>query len=211
MLTYYQIKGEKMRLLLIIYIFSALSYAQERLCIEVLSVDKKTDISKDFIRKLSKISLAYEYKEVAGRHKIFVGDFATRKDAELVLPKIQAELNKDAFVTVVNFEDKTEVLSSQAKMQHAALMAKAQMIIKPIDKKEKEKPAIEKQKVVLIDIVGPQEKKVIKTKPKIVKKQKVKVVKNLVCKSTKKALRETEISDALEFYKSSSFYTFNAN
>lgn len=199
-----------MRSLLILSILFVLSHAKERLCIEALSVENKTDISKDFIRKLSKISWAYEYREIEGKHKIFIGDFTTRQEAEKALPSIQDKLNKEAFVTVLNVEDTTESLSSQAKMQKAALMAKAKMITKPVDKKE-EKPSIEKEKIVLIDIVGPQEKKPIQVKTKVVKKQKVKVVQNIVCKPSKKALRETEISDALEFYKNSSFYKFNAN
>lgn len=199
-----------MRVLLIICIFSVLSYAQERFCIEALSVDKTADISKDFIRKLSSMSLPYEYKEIEGKYKVFIGDFSTRQEAEQVLPKIHDKLNKDAFIKAFHLEDKTEPLSSQAKMQQAALMAKAKMITKLADKKE-ETPSIEKQKIVLIDIAGPQEKKPVKVKPKLVKKQKVKVSQNVVCKPNKKALRETEISAALEFYKNSSFYKFNAN
>lgn len=199
-----------MRFLLIIFFFGVFAYAQERFCIEAISVDKKTDIGKDFIRKLSEISWPYKYKEIEGKHKVFVGDFTTRQEAEQVLPKIQEKLNQDAFVTVVDFEDEIAPLSSQSKMQQAALMAKAKMIAKPEVKKEEIAP-VEKQEVALIDIVGPQDKQAIKMETKKVKKQKVKAIKNLVCKPTKKALRETEIADALEFYKNSSFYTFNAN
>ena len=78
---------------------------------------------------------------------------------------------------------------------------------KPVKAKE--------EKVDSVDISGPKDKTETKTIVAIKGEAKTKelfskeTTQSLFCKPTKKALREAEISQALSFYKNSSYYGFN--
>ena len=204
-----------MRNLLLFLTLALFLNAQDRYCIEVLSTEDKKAVSKEFMDKVSAMSLPHSLKYIKGTYKVFMGDFNTREEAETVLVEVHEKINKDAVVSVV----KELELNANAKMQQAMLMAQAKMITKP-PVAEKEKPSeTESIPVKPVEISGPQEndemtasdKQTEKSVEKKIEKQEVetkKVSEEQFCKPTKKALREAEITEALTFYKNSSFYKF---
>lgn len=208
-----------MRNVLLFLILTLFVYAEERYCIEVLSIEDKKAITKEFMEKVDAMSFPHSLKYVKGEYKVFMGDFRTREEAEAILPEIREKINKDALVSIAKEERKPLELNAHAKMQHAMLMAQAKMITKP-PVEEKETPVKEESIAVKpVDISGPEgdsgavskksetdkaiEKKAEKQEDKVKK-----APKEQFCKPTKKALREEEIAEALSFYKNSSFYKF---
>ncbi len=194
-------------------------YAQDRFCIEVLSTEDKKTITKEFMEKVSAMSLPHSLKYMKGTYKVFMGDFKTREEAESVLQEVHDKISKDAIISVVKELKKPLQLNANAKMQQAMLMAQAKMITKsPIEVKEKSDQQ-ESSAEASVEISGPQDRaearlnegKEIKASQIKAQKQEDRSDKTLqeqFCKPTKKALREKEIAEALMFYKNSSFYKF---
>jgi len=165
---------------------------------------------------VTQMSMPYSQKHIEGKHKVFMGDFQTRKEAESALPEVREKVNKDAFISVIEDEKKPIVLDPKAKMQQAILMAQAKAITKA--KVDETKPEEEISVDTNTTVEPPkvtQEKEAVQKTESVKKKEKTVVAmkedvkaEEIFCKPTKKALREVEIAEALEFYRNSSFYSF---
>ena len=204
-----------MRNFLWLILLAPLLWAEARYSIQVLSVKKKSSITEEFMQRVKKISLPYTQKHIDGYHKVFIGEFQTRAAAASVLAKVRESVQANAFITV---EREGPVLKPRQKMQQAMLMAKARTLKKM---KEDESKHITKELAAVspIKVSGPQEEIVVVKKDIKRVVEKVEDVKtkealskeapqNLFCKSSKKSLREAEISEALAFYQGSSYYRF---
>jgi len=125
-------------------------------------------------------------------------------------------------LNTIIFSYEAESLSAQQKMQKEMIMAKARTIKKMQEGTEViEEKTLKTVLPIKVDVTKstehvPLRKSIIKTEGKT---SMVKVSKKTphvlsrkkrqeVCKSSKKSLRELEISQALSFYKKSSFYRF---
>lgn len=214
-------KGAFMRIFLWFFMLTVLANADAKYVVQVLSVKDKKAISPEFMAKLGQVEMPHKVKYIDGEYKVFIGDFQNEKEAASRLPEIQEKVSRDAFVTT---EEIKRPLQAQAKMQQMMVLAQAKLLQaskqnEPVNTPEKPANKEEKQ-ADIVDVSGPQDSGVIK------KKGTVRVVsmtdegkleeifseetsQSLFCKPTKKALREAEISEALSFYKNSSYYTFD--
>lgn len=192
-----------MKYFVFILAFSLSLLAQEKYTIEVLSMEHNASISPEFMTKVHKHGLPYVKKDVDGELKVYIGEYKSKEAAESALKEIQSKISKDAFVC----ESKAQPLTSQQKMQQAMLMAKARTL------KKMKTDEVQETKLESIEAVHSKEapaKIVITakdTKAVIGMQEDVKT-EEMFCKSSKKALRESEISDALAFYRNSSYYSF---
>jgi hypothetical protein len=109
-------------------------------------------------------------------------------------------------------------------MQQMMVLAQAKLLRNSKEESpvsEPDKPAVMKEeKIETVDIPGPKEKANItnkETKSVVATQDEAKTEEtfsektsqDVFCKPTKRALREAEISEALSFYKNSSYYRFN--
>ncbi len=204
-----------MRTLFLFFILTLFLHAQERYCIEVLSTEDKSAITKELMSKVGAMAIPHSLKYVNGKYKLLMGDFKTRQEAEVLLPEVQEKISKSAFVFVLKDKEKSLGLNAHAKMQQAILMAQANMITKTVAEQE----ALQNLDITPIkpvETTTSKENTVIKdVKAQASDKKSEKLgqkaqesSQELFCKPTKKALREAEITEALSFYKNSSFYTF---
>jgi len=185
---------------------SVLSAAEAGYCIQVLSVKEQASITDAFMDKIKAIPIVYTQKKENEHYTICVGGYKTYVEASSELATIREQIHPDAFI--VRVEDET-VLQPQQKMQQAMLMAQARTLLK-MKKEEVEVSETELETVEPIKVAELQEKIVIEkieTKTVAAMGEDVKTEK-IYCKPSKKMLRESEISDALAFYRQSSFYTF---
>jgi len=187
-------------------------FAQDRYTIEVLSIENNASISTEFMSKVHELGLPYIKKDMGGELKVFVGEYKSKASAESALKEVQAKLNKEAFVC----ESSAKPLTSQQKMQQAMLMAKARTL-KKMDAQEVKVIEKKLQSIEPVQEKMPLKRKMQASKEKSIepmnkdveaKERSSKTSENVFCKSSKKALRETEIAQALSFYKNSSFYSF---
>lgn len=211
-----------MRFFLYFTMLAVLLNADVTYVVQVLSVKDKNALTPEFMSKLKQIEIPHKVKYIDGEYKVFMGDFKTEQEAASRLPEIQEIVNPDAFVTMVEMQTG---LKAEAKMQQMMVLAQARLL--QVSKQEEavnrpEKPLKKEDvKTDTVDAPGPQDKLVIR------KTQTTGVVRvkdegkpeetlssedtsqSLFCKPTKRALREAEISEALAFYKNSSYYTFD--
>jgi hypothetical protein len=162
------------------------------------------------MQKVKQTGMPYTQRTSEGKHRVYLGEFISRKEAYKVLADIQREVSTDAFVCKTEALEEPSMASKQ-KMQHAIVMAKARSIkedkpkMKAIEPEEIKAPS---QKIVMRKIdsrSGNTMHKEVKGKNSHSKE----TSKNMVCKPTKSLLREYEISQALDFYRGSSYYHFN--
>ena len=193
-----------MRIFLCILMFTSLvSAVSQKYTIQVLSMEHNASISPEFMKRVHELGLPYVKKDTEGELKVYIGEYKSKEAAESALKDIQTKISKDAFVC----ESKAEALTSQQKMQQAMLMAKARTL------KKMKTDEVKETKLRSVEAVHSQEapakvvimKKDTKT---VVGMQKDIKTEEMFCKSSKKSLREYEISEALAFYRSSSYYTF---
>jgi hypothetical protein len=214
-------KGVFMRFFLYFTMLAVLLNADVAYVVQVLSVKDKNALTPEFMAKLKQVEIPHKVKYIDGEYKVFMGNFQTEKEAAFCLAEIQEKVSDDAFVTTVEMKTR---LKAEAKMQQMMVLAQAKLLqaskeeapIKTLDKPLK----TEDGHADTIDVQGPQDKMVIrKVQAKTAVPMKDEGVpeemfseetsQSLFCKPTKKALREAEISEALSFYKNSSYYTFD--
>ena len=214
-------KGVFMRIFLWFFMLTILANADMKYVVQVLSVKDKKAITPEFMAKLSQVGMPHKIKYMNREYKVFIGEFQTDEEATSHLPKIQKKVSQDAFVTTI--EVRTG-LKAEAKMQQMMVLAQAKLLQASkteVSAGDADKPVETKDdKVDTVDISGPKEKVIIQkkeTKTVVAMKDKAKreevfskeTTQSLFCKPTKKALREAEISEALSFYRNSSYYGFN--
>ena len=180
-------KGMSMRIFLVLFLLSLQLMAVESFSIEVLRVEQQRDINDSFMDKVNATDLPFTTHEIEGKFRVLVGEFSSIDEAKKELEMVKNMVSKDAFITtgmaVVELEP-------EQKMIKAAIMAQSKAL-----KKEDEEKSVE--------VKGPLESPV-----KVQENKKEDVVSKVYCKNSKKALREYEVSEALDFYKHSSFYSF---
>lgn len=196
-----------MRIFLWTLMLTAIVSADEAVyAIQVLNVKAKEAVTPAFVTKAKAVPMLYRKKHIDGRYKVFLGEFKTHEEAVSNLTLVREQVNKDAFV--VRMEDEY-VLDPKQKMQQAMLMAQARTLEKM--KKEEVKIVTKELETVEPIKVPKSEKKIIvvkhDTKSVVGMKEDAKTEK-IYCKPSKKVLRESEISDALAFYRKSSYYNF---
>lgn len=167
-----------MRKLLLLAMVTAALSAQEKYAIQVISAEKEASITPGFIAKIEQLSAPYVHKKIEGRYKVFVGEFHNYKTARAYLPEVCSKVSRGAFVV-----KEGELLAKNPEVQKLVVKAEAKML-HPFSKEELPEKAAES------------------------KEEKGAIAQEVFCQPTKKALREAEITAALSFYKSSSFYTF---
>lgn len=167
-----------MRKVLLLAMMISALYSQERYAIQVISADNEASITKAFIAKIKQLSAPYVQKRVEGKYKVFVGDFHNYETARAYLYEVRSKVNRGAFVV-----KEEERLVKNPEREQIAVTAEA-IMLHPFSKEELSEKAAE------------------------AKEEKGAIKEEVFCQPTKKALREAEISAALSFYKSSSFYTF---
>ena len=174
--------------------------------IQVLNVQDKEAITPAFVSKAKAVPMLYRKKYIDGRYKVFLGEFNSHEEATSQLALVREKVQKDAFV--VRMEDEF-ILDPKQKMQQAMVMAQARTLEK-MKKPEIKIMSKELETVEPVKVSGPEKKILIvkhDTKSVVGMKEDVKTEK-IYCKPSKKALRESEISDALAFYRKSSYYKF---
>jgi hypothetical protein len=203
-----------MRFLLGWLLVSVMVLAQERFTLQVISVEQKRSITPAFMKKVKALNLPYEGQQREKSYVLCVGDFSTELEANDALIKVRQELTSDAFIVRFNgMQTKKAPLSPDAQMQQAMLMAKARTLQK-VDKEKVDAKAMESVEPVKVkqeEPLPPKEKVVItkqESKTVVGMQEDVKT-EEIYCKPTKKALRESEISDAIAFYQNSKYYSFN--
>jgi hypothetical protein len=186
--------------------------ADMKCAIQVLSVKEKRSITPEFMGKVSAMRMGQTVKYIDGEYKVLVGDFQNKEEASSHLPEVREKVSRDAFVIMVTREPR---LKAEAKMQQMMVLAQAKLLQASKTEtsvREPEKPVETKEeKVDIVDVPGPKEKVIIKTKETktvVAMKDETKT-EEIFCKPTKRALREAEISQALSFYRNSSYYGFN--
>jgi hypothetical protein len=186
--------------------------ADMKCAIQVLSVKEKRSITPEFMGKVSAMRMGQTVKYIDGEYKVLVGDFKNKEEASSHLPEVREKVSKDAFVIMVTREPR---LKAEAKMQQMMVLAQAKLLQASKTEtsvREPEQPVETKEeKVDIVDVPGPKEKVIIKTKETktvVAMKDETKT-EEIFCKPTKRALREAEISQALSFYRNSSYYGFN--
>ena len=201
-----------MRFFLCLMLFIPLLNADMKCAIQVLSVKEKRSITPEFMGKVSAMRMGQTVKYIDGEYKVLVGDFQNKEEASSHLPEVREKVSKDAFVIMVTREPR---LKAEAKMQQMMVLAQAKLLQASKTEtsvREPEKPVETKEeKVDIVDVPGPKEKVIIKTKETktvVAMKDETKM-EEIFCKPTKRALREAEISQALSFYRNSSYYGFN--
>jgi len=173
-----------MRIFLLLFAISLVLFGDTRFSIEVLSVENRADINASFMDKVNETDLPFTTHHTGKVYKVLVGDFESVEVAKEVLPRVKKTVSEKAFITTGMAVIE---LDAKPKMIQAAIMAQAKALKKP-------------QKVIKSEeIKAPQEE---------VNENKKDVVSKVYCKKSKKALREYEVSEALDFYKHSSFYSF---
>lgn len=199
-----------MRNILLALMLAAVMSADEvKYAIQVLNIQDKEAVTEAFEKKARAVPMRYTQKHKSGRYKVFLGEFETHEEAVANLTFVRERVSEDAFV--VRMEDEFAfALDPQQQMQQAIVMAQAKSLQKI--EKETETPLIAKEAEDAIPVAVPEpEKKIVIVKQE---KQSAPAVKKeakseeIYCKPSKKALRESEISDAIAFYTNSSYYKF---
>ena len=205
-------KGVSMRIFLWLVLFMVLANADVKYAIQVLSAKEKKAITAEFMAKVSAMRMGQRVKYIDGEYKVFMGDFQSKAEASSRLLEVQEKVSQDAFIAEVM--QKSE-LKADAKMQQMMVLAQAKLLQASKQEttvSEADQPVVTKEeKVDTVDIAGPKEKVVIKkkeTKTVMAMKEEAKT-EEIFCKPTKRALREAEISEALSFYRNSSYYGFD--
>lgn len=195
-----------MRSVLLFLILTVFIQAEDRYCIEVLSVKDKASISQELMGKVTKMRMPHSVKYIDGHYKVFLGKFETREAAKPVLDEVRKNISEEAIVTLYQEKKRASQLDPNAAMQQAILMAQAKALAKT-NESEEHNATIDKplEASTTKDTTAAEETKPVKI---VVIKQKAEKKEDSFCKPSKKILREAEISEALEFYKNSSFYSF---
>lgn len=167
-----------MRKFLLLVMMTAALSAQERYTIQVISAEDEASITKAFIAKIKQLSAPYVQKRIEGKYKIFVGNFHNYETSRAYLYEVRSKVSQGAFVV-----KEKELLAKKPEREQIAVSAEAKILQPPSEEELPEKAAEAKEEKGAIE-------------------------QEAFCQPTKKALREAEISAALSFYKSSSFYTF---
>lgn len=167
-----------MRKVLLLAMMTVALSAQQRYAIQVISAEKEASITPGFIAKIKQLSAPYVHKKIEGKHKVFVGEFHNYETARAYLPEVRSKVSQGAFIV-----KEEERLAKNPEREQIAVKAEAKML-HFFSKEELSEKAVE------------------------AKEEKSAIEEEVFCQPTKKALREAEISAALSFYKSSSFYTF---
>lgn len=191
---------------------SLLSAEEVKYSIQVLSVKDKRSITDLFMSKLKSVNMSHMQKYIDGQYKVLIGNFDTYKAASSRLPLVREKVNTEAFVRPMHDE---YLLDPKQNMQKAMLMAQARTLKKMKDEErvtKEEMLALEPIKVSVLQEKPLVKETVRKSKEEDDTKREGKSSENssqsLVCKKSKKALRESEISEALSFYKKSVYYKF---
>ena len=200
-----------MRILFLSLLLALFLQAEERYCIEVLSTKEKATITPELMEKVTKMRMPHSVKFIDGQYKVFLGKFDTREAAKPVLDEVRKSISEDAVISIYQEKRRASQLDPKAAMQQAMLMAQAKALSKTQESEEHntsehktiEIAELQDENASVRDVKAEKKpvKIVITRKPKEKKEESF-------CKSSKKALREAEISEALEFYKNSSFYSF---
>lgn len=185
---------------------SLLSADEQKCTIQALSVKDKSLITDAFMQKVIETALPSEQKHIDGLYKVFVGEFSSYAEAVSALPMVRQKVGKDASASC---NQEAYALDPQLKMQQAMLMAQARTLAKMKEEKEE----VSEKTLTTVEPVTVSEpmKKVTSEKKetkRVVAVQKDVKTEALYCKPSKKALRESEIAEALAFYRHSSYYKF---
>ncbi len=200
-----------MRILLLSLLLAIFLQAEERYCIEVLSTEEKATITPELMEKVTEMRMPHSVRYMDGQYKLFLGNFETREEAKSVLEEVRKNIREEAVITIYQEKKRSSKLDPNVAMQQAMLMAKAKALSETKQSEENnssdnvaiEIPEVQEEKVAV------EENKMQKSPAKIVIIKKTEEKKeDRFCKSSKKALREAEISEALKFYRNSSFYSF---
>jgi len=196
------ILGELMKVFFILLLINILVVAQETYSIQVISVKEKVAVTDEFMQKISDMGTPFCEESLDNEYRIYVGEFLTKEDATSALSEVRSEISKDAFVCE---QAKTSMQTPEQKMQQAMVMAKARSLesMSKVKVEEKVLDTVEPIKVVILQ----KEVEVMEeeSKPEII----VKEEKEKYCKTSKSDLRESQIAEAISFYKNSSYYTFS--
>ena len=196
------------RMMMLAMLMAGTLLAQPRYTIQVLSVQERTSITPNFVQKMKTLDLPYTTYEKEGKHVVCIGDFSSEKMADDALLKVKETLGEGAFVTTLDqpMPDRT-ALTPDAQMQQAIVMAKARTL-----QKIEEEPAEESNMPALEPVEAKQSPQRTEDKPVATHEQSDNAekteAKEEYCKPTKKALRESEIADAISFYRNSRYYSF---
>jgi len=175
-----------------IMLTSLLSAESEKYAIQVISAQYQGSITEALLKKVQAMSMPYIQKRINKQHKVFLGDFPTYSQAASNLERVRDKVERTAFVRRMNHEMKTRMKEKTHNNKPLTqTRTSKEMIEKGPELVSKRMESIEPVKV-------PQNQMSSKSSPE-----------SSVCKASKKVLRESEISDALAFYRESSFYQFS--
>ena len=188
-----------MRIFSLFFIMCLSVMALESYSIEVLCVKDKSEISDAFMDKVNATELSFTTHHAKGKYRVLVGDFRSIKAAENELSKVKEIVSQTAFITTGM--DVVEI-NPKEKMIQAMVMAQARALKSPKKESGKEIPKSVETEDVIVNKT--------KTLKRVNKEEKVKKEKvEVICASSKQALREVQIANALNFYKNSSYYRFS--
>ena len=167
----------------------SLVYASEEVTVQVISAVYEKSVTDEFDIKLKKTNLEIHKNIEGGRYVVTLGTYRDEKSAEGALKKARILVNKEAFIRPINRNhtvDKTVVsghgTSSQwALANHGSSSA--------------EQPQTVVVVVAPIAVEKPVEPKPVSTPP-------------VDAKAYKRENYKNELSDAINFYKTSPYYRF---
>ena len=170
--------GMKIKILFIL-LASTVSVCAEGYWIQVLNV--KEDVLPLFIKKVQHNAQGYKVLDTSSGQKVLVGSYESRADAEQALNLIRCRIASDAFIVK---EDSALPFVEQVP---------------------------EKLAVIAGNKPGAQSNKPVKKETVVSKKtEDAEPAENepCICIYDKRALRKSEIANAMAFYRNSSDYTF---
>ena len=190
----------------ILILTSIVSAAPKKYSIQVLSVDDKTSITQAFMDKVNATGMSYTQKSVDGEYRVYMGEFPNEEAAASALNEVRTKIAEDAFICE---SEGAVALSPQQKMQQAMLMAQARTLkkMKTAEPKVEEK-TLETVEPIKVDIPVKKIEITRKDTKRVEPMNEDVKTEEMFCKTSKKALRESEISEALAFYRNSSYYKF---
>lgn len=198
-----------MKKLIVSAIFVATLFAQDKLTVQVLSTEEKTSITEAFMQKLKSLDIPFQTRYSEGRYRVLAGEFKDYDEAQKGLEEIKQKVTPKAFI--VPMPAKLSIPKPEQQMQQAIVMAKARTLNKMKKEKvsEEEMETVEPIKISKGEAPVPEKEMIAKSEPKTVVGMHEDVkTEEIFCKPTKKALRESEIAEALAYYRNSTFYQF---
>ncbi|MEA3373163.1 MAG: SPOR domain-containing protein [Campylobacterota bacterium] len=187
----------KIRALLILVVLSVSMFAQEY-WIQVLNVKERAPES--FMQKVVRSGQNYKVLETSSDHKIWIGSYASRADAEKALNLVRCRIASDAFIV----QEAAKAPTVEQVPEELAVSAGR----KPAVSGSKDADTASKKAVIAAKKPAVTGRESVQEESRRTEKVETAKTEQCICICDKKALRKAEIGNAMSFYKNSPDYHF---